>query len=113
MIDTPSVECGSHAWGFGERGWRRPCLPVQPAVPPGRCHKLTASFCSVHIPSSDRGVAAVTSQRLTSTCLFVVPPPTALRDAAAEMQEGAPGGEAAEPAQQAGAGGPEHLPPED
>ena len=44
------------------------------------------------------------------TCHVIAPFP---RDPAEEMQEGAPSGEAEEPAQQAGAGGPKYLPPED
>lgn len=40
-------------------------------------------------------------------------PPSLPRNSAEEMQEGAAGCETEEPAQQAGAGGPQHFPPED
>lgn len=109
MIDTPpAMECGAHAWGFRGGRWRHPRLSVVSTIPPGRRHKLTtSSYRSDHIPSSNRWVAAVTRQHLTNTCFFVAPPSHGSpRDTAAEMQEGALGSETAEPAQQAGAGGP-------
>lgn len=66
-------------------------------------------------PSSNSWVAGATSQRLTNTCCLVpsVPSLVALRNTAQEMQEGALGGKAAEPAQQAGAGRQEYFPQED
>ena len=50
------------------------------------------------------------SQRLPDTRFPMAP---SLRNAAEEMQEGAPGSETEEPAQQAGTGRPQYLPQED
>ena len=62
------------------------------------------------LPCSGDGEHLAWQPAHPDTCHLITPSP---RDPAKEMQEGAPGGEAEEPAQQAGAGGPKHLPPED
>lgn len=90
------------------RGSRTPCIDCPPEVVPSPLGGTPVLFLPDK-PSS-RGAAAAPSRCLPDACPFAAPPP---RNSAQEMQEGAAGGAAEEPTQQAGAGGPEHLPPED
>lgn len=72
--------------------------------------RLTPLALVQGLPCSGGGERLPRQPAPPDTRHLITPSP---RDPAEEMQEGAPSGEAEEPAQQAGAGGPKHLPPED